>query len=67
MPIALTETLTHLLWGKDYARTACLSIPWGFFCRTNEEIAFSYTFKPDTNETFLEVPVTLCLSGLRLC
>lgn len=41
MLIALIEVLTHLPWGKDCARTACLSIPWHleFCCGTDTEIA----------------------------
>lgn len=46
MLIALIEILTHLPWGKDCARTACLSIPWGlgFFCGTIEKLHFSRSF-----------------------
>lgn len=44
MPIALIEMLTQLPWGKDCARTACLSIPWGFFVEPIKELHFPIPF-----------------------
>lgn len=44
MPIALIEMLTQLPWGKDCARAACLSIPWGFFVEPIRELHFPIPF-----------------------